>query len=89
MSEIVNTFSVHLARKERRERRSYSSRQIAEATGVPRSTIDSYLKNTAVQYDMRKVQRICEWLEITVSEFFTHEEVDDSKELNALLPATA
>ena len=67
---IKNRLAEHLATKSRDDGRKYTRRDIAEELGVARGTIDSYMRNETVRYDMRIVAKLCTWLGIKVEEFF-------------------
>ena len=88
MPEIKNRFAEHLAIKERRDGRSYSRKEIEEIVKISRTSIDNMMNNQTQRYDMKVVAKVCQWLGIDVTQFFVQED-DESKQLGALLPATA
>lgn len=88
MAEIKNRFGELLERKKRRDGRSYTRRELEDELGISRTSIDNILNNQSQRYDMRIVGIIIEWLDVDITEFFVQED-DDSKELGALLPASA
>lgn len=95
MAKIVNRFAEHLSIKERNDGRKYTNRDIAEITGLNKNTVGQYIRNDMVRPHMDQVQKLCEFLGISPGEFWTwanssvESEDDDSKQLEALLPASA
>lgn len=63
--KVVNRFKELLAVKERREMRSISQRDVAAATGISRSAIDSYATNTPTRYDAHVILALCEYFDCT------------------------
>lgn len=91
---IVNRFDELLKVRERRENRRIYMSEIANKTDLAVNTVRDYLRNEVRRPDLITVAKICVWLGIHPSEFFTwveseSQEDDDSKELNALVPLSA
>ena len=88
--QIQNRFAEHLAIKERQEKRRITHRDIVKETNISKSTVGSYLRNEVQRPDLEVVAILCDYLGITVWDFFTEVEgADEPKQLEAPLLATA
>ena len=73
---LLNRLAEHIAYIERRESRKLSNRQIAEDTGLSRTTVDAYINNDRIQYDINNVLKLCDYLSINPeTDFWVVEEV--------------
>lgn len=74
---LMNRLAEHIAIAERRENRRISNRQIAQDTGIAKTTVDAYVRNDREQFDRRVVLKICDYLGIDpVKDFFVIVEVE-------------
>lgn len=76
---VVNRFKELLAVKERREQRSISQRDVAAATGLSRSAIDSYAANIPTRYDARVILALCEFFDCTPGDLIVIEDAAEEE----------
>lgn len=82
MARIQNRFLELLAVKRRRERRSWTYREIQAATGIAPSTLSKLAKQNNEMYDGETVARLCDFLRCTVGELLVLvEEEEESQEV--------
>jgi transcriptional regulator with XRE-family HTH domain len=93
---IWNRFAEHLALKEQREGRRITQDTIVEETGISKQTVNSYLQNKREMYSMRVIDKLCEYLGVTPSDFFVwvnlpekNSDDDDSKPMKTRLAIPA
>jgi len=86
---IVNRYTELLAIKERKERRTYSNRQVAEILGVAKNTVDSYARNEITRYDEHVVLGFCDFLGCSLHEFLVIEQVEATPEMKTPLFSVA
>lgn len=58
----MSSFIVLLSKKEGRENKRYTKREIAKAIGVSESTVGRWMKGDLSNLRVKQVQNICEWL---------------------------
>ncbi len=63
MKIVQNRFSELLARKERREKRSISRRQVAHETGLSLSSVQNWATNLVTRYDAEHILVFCQYLD--------------------------
>ena len=71
---IENRFKVLLAEKETRERRSWSYRQIREATGVSLHTLSQYAQNKVTRFDAHIIEALCVFFDCEVGDLLVRVE---------------
>lgn len=77
---VVNShFRILLARKEMRERRSISLRQVSRDTGVAMSTIQGLANNTFKAIPRDALTALCRYLQCDVGDLLRLEEVPASE----------
>ncbi len=64
-----------VAAKEHRERRRLSLRTIVEETGVPISTIQGLINDSARRVELGDIGKLCSWIPCEVGELLKLEEV--------------
>ena len=64
-----------VAAKEHRERRRLSLRTIDEETGVPISTIQGLINDSARRVELGDIGKLCSWIPCEVGELLKLEEV--------------
>lgn len=79
--ELQNRMVELVKAKEDREDRKWSQRNIAEATGIAKSTIMRYMTNKITQYDAEILEKLLQFLDATPNQFFGFE--DDEGEVIA------
>lgn len=68
MKRIKNRFSELLAEKARKENKGrISRRQVLEATGLAKTTIDSYARNEVTRYDETVLLALCNYFDCPLS----------------------
>jgi DNA-binding Xre family transcriptional regulator len=89
MKIVQNRFGELLARKERKEGRSISRRQVAQETRIGLSSVQNWAANTVTRYDALQIATFCEYLNCTVGELLVIEEVDFTEGQTKTLLASA
>lgn len=77
MPRIQNRFLELLAAKRRRERRSWTYRDIHAVTGISPSTLSKLAQQNNEMYDSETVARLCEFLGCTVGDLLVLMEEDE------------
>ena len=72
---VVNRLAELVAQKERRERRKISQLNIAEESGVPIGTVNSWMQNKTTRFDAKTIKAFCEWLPCRIGDLLVIEEV--------------
>lgn len=75
MKRIRNTFKELLAKKERRENRRISQRQVAIETGLSKSSIDSWANNSVTRFDEKAMLVFIEYFGVEISDLFVEEDI--------------
>lgn len=65
-------FRVLLAKKETRDRQSYSYREIEDLAGVSKNTIGSWANNKAQRLDLDALNAFCKFLDCTPGELLIY-----------------
>jgi len=68
-----------VAAKEHRERRKLSLRTIVQETGVPISTVQAMMNDTARRVELNDIGKLCEWIPCEVGELLRLEEVTEGQ----------
>ncbi|MFN8500557.1 helix-turn-helix domain-containing protein [Kouleothrix sp.] len=68
-----------VAAKEHRERRKLSLRTIVQEAGVPISTVQAMMNDTARRVELDDIGRLCEWLPCEVGELLRLEYIPDAQ----------
>lgn len=76
---IINRFRELLAIKERKEKRTISQREVAAVTGIAKTTVDRYARNEVLQYDVKVLLLMVDYLECGLGDFLAveTEEIED------------
>ena len=88
MKLVQNRFGELLARKERREKRSISRRQVAQETGVSLSSVQNWATNSVTRYDADQILMFCLYLDCSPGDLLIIEESSSEGQTKTLL-ATA
>ena len=73
MAKIIirNRISEHLEKKaERQGKRRITQEEIFESTGLSSQTISTHINNKVKRYDVRVIEKWCDFLDIHPSQFF-------------------
>lgn len=68
MGELMSNFTVMLARKEQRDNKRYTQREIAELTNSSEATISRWMKGDISGANLATVYRLCDWLDCDVGD---------------------
>lgn len=68
-----------VAAKEHRERRKLSLRTIVQEAGVPISTVQAMMNDTARRVELDDIGKLCGWLPCEVGELLRLEDVPDAQ----------
>lgn len=75
MKVVRSQMRLLVAAKEHRERRRLSLRTIVEETGVPISTIQGLINDSARRVELGDIGKLCSWIPCEVGELLKLEEV--------------
>ncbi len=73
-----------LAIKSRHDGRTVSQREVAETTGIAKTTIDRYARNEVLHYSGDVVAAICVFLNVEVGEFLIIEDETEGQQKTLL-----
>lgn len=76
---IENRFEELLAEKQRRDRRSWSYREIAEVTGISPATLTRFARQRHDQYNAEVLAKLCDFLGCSLGELLILVESDESE----------
>ena len=71
MSRVENRFAELLQAKRRRDRRSWTYREIQAAIDITPATLTRFAKQRHTQYDAETLTKLCEFLGCTIGELLT------------------
>jgi len=72
MVRITSRFKVLLAEKELRDKRSYTMRDVAKATGVSIYTITALANNTLREFPLEALGAVCGFLDCTTGDLLEY-----------------
>lgn len=84
---VENRFEELLAEKQRRDRRAWSYRDIAEVTGISPATLTRFARQRHDQYNAEVLARLCNFLGCTLGELLVLAEGDTEPGQRAAAPA--
>lgn len=73
---IVNRLKNLMADKGRREGRVIYQIDVAQETGLAKTTVDSYARNEVTRYDARVLETLLRYFECDLDDLLVFEEVD-------------
>lgn len=74
---IENRFEELLAEKQRRDRRAWSYREIAEVTGISPATLTRFARQRHDQYNAEVLAKMCDFLGCSLGELLILVESDE------------
>jgi len=72
---VHNRFSELLAIKERKEGRSYSRREIVEATGISLTSVQNWALNRVTQFQSEQILAFCNFFECDIQDLLVIDEM--------------
>ncbi|HAJ80764.1 MAG TPA: XRE family transcriptional regulator [Fibrobacteres bacterium] len=63
MSPVITRFALLLSEKERKEKKKYSYQDVADKTGIAKSTLSKWATNKVTKFDAETIDKLCGFLE--------------------------
>lgn len=67
----MSRFTTVLAKKEQRDGKRYTQKEIAELTGCSAATVSRFMKGNIEGANLATVRVLCEWLDCDVGDLIT------------------
>ncbi len=59
--------------KEAEDGRRYSTREVAQATGLAPNTINAWIQGRVSRFDLETTRKLCDWLGCRLEDLIQHE----------------
>ncbi len=77
--KVYNRVKELIAEKERRTEESISNRDVANATGLSKNTVNKWVRNKNQTYDREVMSKFLEYFGCTISDLIVYEQSIDEK----------